>query len=1675
MLGRALSRWCTLILFVLLAAVARASGGFTAEYFRNRDWTDHRVTRTDAQLDGTQEPPVEVQAPMYSPNPGFSVRWSGYYTAAHTGLDYIYCYSINWSSHAVFDTYIDGDLVSHEDGGTPWESFQEPVAFTAGQSHHIEIVATYDYYQVGDVSSDPASPVFATDADGVIPSSRVTPAVVPQAPFITATPGANAITTTWPAISGAAQYEIYRATAAGQQNFASRLNAGPITGTGTIAYTDGPLDTRLTYYYRAKSVYTNPVTGTYTLSSPSNEVHGVRNGPTVPTDLIPNPALGILPDPLTLPGWMESTVPVDESGSGGDGPASSISVSLAHGVVDVDSGADLVLDNPTGENIVFERRYRSALAAANLSSPGLARGWTHNWDYRIVPLQTGAWGPLKLVYPNGASEVLTPTLDGSGNPTGAFTKAPGAPYIATGVPGSGFTWSSIKLAQNGLAYQTFTLPTGDNVLRLYQEVFSNGRGIVLTYTDRKLTQITNGGPGLSMTLLYGEAGGLLSRVTDNVTGKFRTYVYDGGGRLTKVVRLTGSGFEWIYGYTFINDAPYLNGVTTGDPLGTSRTATVSYNGGTGRASSVADAKGGSRTYAYDDAGSANVAIAGAAGPPDNYTVGFDSLKRTVSTTTAAGDTTTYQYGGADPSLVTHVTRPLGGAIDLQTDSHGNPTRVTAPYGNYRLITWEYPTDAPLGRIKSYNDYGFDGIAGAAAFYSYYGNGNDSGKRGFLQSVSTTDGYLEFLYTSLGSLYQVVGSQSYTLGYTYTDPILGLIGERYNKPTSVSEGGLPPSQIRYDVAGRVTAFQDPLGNITTPSYNTYNQLTALQLPLSKTLQIGYAVEGKAATSSGIVDGGVSRTIGQQTYDEESSLKSVIDGNSLSTGLTLDGKFDLTAVTNGGNRTMHQYVPDPVNRKLQNLLGTGTNALTLTGIANANGDVSSITGSDGRTATFARSSADPSLVLRAKFQDATNARIWKYFTYDSFGRVKKATTYPSMFFDPGDFDLPETVRVYSYDAGSRVTSVQTQENGPVERAYSYNADGTRASMYVAFNGFTLAPSNARYVLYKYSYETNQRLTDIEVVYADASKNEIVGTSLAWANYTYDNVGRVVAVRTPKAVTLYAYDQLGRLSGLQNLTPDGYTDPNAPGGAQVIDPYNGGTHTILSSFTNLTYDILGNRTGMQYTAMSAFGTGAPSFGSGSATWGYDNAGRLTSESWSGAASFSSSYAYDAGGNLTSLRSTGLPVDPLTDQLSRYTYNTSGDLTLGFTYTPEGRVKTTSGTSPYATTESYTATPKYDETGHRYSQDIATFNQGLNNTSTTTYVYDGDAIVQRYWRSSSGANPTSDLSTTDGHVLYLWGPTGVAMEFDLSGHSRAFTYDPQGNTIATADGRAQKPMFFDAYGKPIVTYVGDDRGRQQPLQYKGQFGYVLDQYSGLYYCINRYYSPALGRWTQRDPVGLEGGVNVYAYCNGNPIMLIDPIGLQWKLTLFGFEFSSQVVGNGLGTGLAATGEVMSFGHYRNEYYARQEGYNGAKIPAFVGRECLIQAGTLGLSNYVNAVRAVRAVETARTVELGISGTRGLNSFSKAAEYGIGKYTVLRKLAAGKGLQVHHLIEQRFKNVLGQKAGQMLSIVLTKEEHQIFTNLWRKFIPYGKGTREATPERVMEAAREIYKDYPEILKALGL
>lgn len=134
--------------------------------------------------------------------------------------------------------------------------------------------------------------------------------------------------------------------------------------------------------------------------------------------------------------------------------------------------------------------------------------------------------------------------------------------------------------------------------------------------------------------------------------------------------------------------------------------------------------------------------------------------------------------------------------------------------------------------------------------------------------------------------------------------------------------------------------------------------------------------------------------------------------------------------------------------------------------------------------------------------------------------------------------------------------------------------------------------------------------------------------------------------------------------------------------------------------------------------------------------------------------------------------------------------------------------------------------------------------------------------------------------------------------------------------------------------------------------------------------------------------------------------------------------------------------------------------------------------------LKSIEITEVIKTMETSTI----LSQFKFAEKFGIKSYKdhdkffkALNIKRSELGVEIHHLIEKRFAETLKVNEADMASIVLTKSEHQVFTNAWRNEIGLNGTfvttytTETATKEVIFAAARRIYKDYPEILIALGL
>ena len=109
----------------------------------------------------------------------------------------------------------------------------------------------------------------------------------------------------------------------------------------------------------------------------------------------------------------------------------------------------------------------------------------------------------------------------------------------------------------------------------------------------------------------------------------------------------------------------------------------------------------------------------------------------------------------------------------------------------------------------------------------------------------------------------------------------------------------------------------------------------------------------------------------------------------------------------------------------------------------------------------------------------------------------------------------------------------------------------------------------------------------------------------------------------------------------------------------------------------------------------------------------------------------------------------------------------------------------------------------------------------------------------------------------------------------------------------------FGEATVNPHSTVVNN-------LRFPGQY---YDEETGLHYNYHRYYDPRTGRYLRPDPIGLEGGINLFTYVSNNPVNKTDPKGL-WSVRIsfykgyggsvvFGTEGGKSFVIAGGGVGL--------------------------------------------------------------------------------------------------------------------------------------------------------------------------------
>ncbi len=345
-------------------------------------------------------------------------------------------------------------------------------------------------------------------------------------------------------------------------------------------------------------------------------------------------------------------------------------------------------------------------------------------------------------------------------------------------------------------------------------------------------------------------------------------------------------------------------------------------------------------------------------------------------------------------------------------------------------------------------------------------------------------------------------------------------------------------------------------------------------------------------------------------------------------------------------------------------------------------------------------------------------------------------------------------------------------------------------------------------------------------------------AIADFTYDALSRRIQLTHGNGVvTTYAYDAASELTTLTTKTPAAAT---------------------VQSF-GYTYDPLGNRATLTTSA-------------GTHTYTYDVRSQLTQVAYpTGAAFASTTWTYDGPGNRTAAQTAGGTTSYTPNVLNQYSlvagvvyhYDPNGNLTNDGTntYTYDAENRLLSATTPNGTS-SYT----YDPLGRRLSKTVA----GV----TTRFLYDGDQLLAE--TDASGAIQAS----------YVYG-AGIDEPLRLVRGATTSYYHADGlgsvTTLTDASGAVVERASYDVFGAVQLTNAS---GAIIPTSTVGNrflfTGREFDGETGLYYYRARYYSPTLGRFLQRDPVGYGPDTNLYRYVGNDPLRWTDPMGLDKQIPFF-------------------------------------------------------------------------------------------------------------------------------------------------------------------------------------------------
>ncbi|MCS7091722.1 MAG: RHS repeat-associated core domain-containing protein, partial [Limisphaera sp.] len=201
---------------------------------------------------------------------------------------------------------------------------------------------------------------------------------------------------------------------------------------------------------------------------------------------------------------------------------------------------------------------------------------------------------------------------------------------------------------------------------------------------------------------------------------------------------------------------------------------------------------------------------------------------------------------------------------------------------------------------------------------------------------------------------------------------------------------------------------------------------------------------------------------------------------------------------------------------------------------------------------------------------------------------------------------------------------------------------------------------------------------------------------------------------------------------------------------------------------------------------------------------------------------------------------------------------------------------------------------------------------------------------------------------------------------------YDYRGSTVALTDGTGNVTDRFEYSAYGTLTYRTGST--DTPFLFNGRYGVQTDP-NGLLYMRARYYNPYICRFINPDPIGFSGGLNWYAYAEGDPVQFSDPSGL-W----FGIDDAIFAgVGGLIGMGGRLVGDLITGNR------STWEDYVGAFVGGAAGGETLLYTANPFLAG---AAGGAAAKLTSQGLKLATGKQTSFNATSLAVDTGLGAAT---------------------------------------------------------------------------------------